>query len=91
MVTLKKEITDSPEYRRYHKPMEYTDWLKKNIESYKYFDVDYEMSCIRDDGSLPQDELELIRKIGEEIYPIAGIRQRLKYAKINYRYEENEE
>lgn len=91
MVTLKKEIQDSPEYKRYHKPMEYADWVRMNIESYKFFDVDYEMSCIRDDGSLPQDELEQIRRIGEEIHPVAGIRQRLKYAMINYRYEENEE
>ena len=68
--------------------MEYADWVRMNIESYKNFDVDYEMSCIRDDGSLPQDELEQIRRIGEEIHPVAGIRQRLKYAKINYRYEE---
>ena len=88
MVTLKKEIKDSPEYKRYHKPMEYADWVKMNIESYKNFDVDYEMSCIRDDGSLPLDEIEHIRRIGEEIHPIAGIRQKLKYAKINYRYEE---
>ena len=88
MANLRKEIESSPEYKKYYEPMEYTDWIRKNVESYQFFDVDYEMSCVRKDEMLPKDELETIAKIGEEMCPVEKIRQDLKYARINYRYEE---
>lgn len=88
MVRLKKEIRKSAEYKEHYVPIEYTEWLRKNIKSYKYFDVPYELSCIRNDGSIPQEELEEILKVGEEIRPLASIREELKYAKINYRYDD---
>ena len=88
MANLRKEIESSPEYKEYYEPIEYTDWIRKNIESYKFFDVDYEMSCVRKDAMLPKDELETIAKIGEEMRPVEKIRQDLKYARVNYRYED---
>lgn len=88
MANLRKEIESSPEYKKYYEPMEYTDWIKKNVESYQFFDVDYEMSCVRKDEMLPKDELETIAKIGEEMRPVEKLRQDLKYSRINYRYEE---
>ena len=88
MVRLRKEIESSDEYIKHYTPMEYTDWIKKNVEGYKAFDVDYEMSCIRHDEILPIDEIEQIKAIGEEIHPVNRIKQKLKYARINYRYEE---
>ena len=88
MVNLRADIEASPEYLKYHKPMEYEDWIRKNIESYQHFDVDYEMSCIRKDDTLPKDELEEIIRIGKEMRPVDEIRKKLKYARINYRYEE---
>ena len=89
MVQLKKEIRESDVYKKHYEPVEYTKRLERNIKSYKYFDVPYEMSCIRDDGRIPQDELNEILRIGEEIRPLKAIKEELKYAKINYRYDEN--
>ena len=88
MANLRKEIEASPEYKKYYEPMEYTDWIRKNVESYQFFDVDYEMSCVRKDEMLPKDELETIAKMGEEMRPVEKLRQDLKYARINYRYED---
>lgn len=88
MVALRKEIEESPECKKYHIPTDYTEWVKRNIVSYKYFDVEYELSCIRKDAMLPEDELKQIALIGEEIRPPVSIRKELKYAKINYRYED---
>ena len=42
MVALKKEIKESPEYKKYYEPLDYADWIKENIKSYKHLDVDYE-------------------------------------------------
>ena len=46
-------------------------------------DIDY-----RKDEMLPKDELETIANIGEEMRPVEKIRQDLKYARVNYRYED---
>lgn len=88
MVKLRKEIEASPEYKKYYEPMEYTDWIRKNVDSYKFFDVDYELSCIRKDVMLPEEEMKQIAKIGEEMRPVERIREDLKYARINYRYND---
>lgn len=90
MVQLRKEIEVSPEYKKYYVPIEYTDWVKKNINSYKFFDVDYEMSCIRNCDIIPHDEFEQIKRIGAEIRPVDKIREKLRYARINYRYKETD-
>ena len=69
MANLRKEIEDSTEYKQYYTPIEYEEWVKKNLESYKFFDTEYEMSCIRKDDILPEDELRQIIEIGEELRP----------------------
>lgn len=89
MVQLKTEIRSSDDYIKHYEQKEYTQWLKRNIKNYKYFDVSYEMSCIRDEGNIPPDELNEILRIGEEIRPLKAIKEELRYAKINYRYNEN--
>ena len=89
MAQLKKEIGESAEYKKYHVPMEYHEWIRKNISSYKYFDVDYELSCIRQDEILPRDEMKEIARIGKAMCPADKIRESLKYSKINYRWNDD--
>ncbi len=90
MVRLKNEIKDSVEYKKHYVPIEYKDWIEKSLKSYKYFDVLYEMSCIRKDDIIPQKEIDEIIKIGEKIRPMKTIKEELKYAKINYRYNDKQ-
>ena len=88
MVKLIDEIKNTKAYKDNYTPLDYTEWLRMTLGNYKYSDLSHEVSCIRDDGNLPQEELKEIIRVGEEIRPIKAIREDLKYATINYRYDE---
>ena len=85
MVNLRKEIIESAKYKILEKPISYEEWLINTIKSYKHFDVDYELSVIRNNGVINDNELAYIRSIGEQIHSEQDIENRLRNSQINYR------
>lgn len=85
MSQLRLDIWNSPIYKELYHSISYDEWLKKTIKSYKNFDVEYEMSVIRDDGSIDYSQLDHILKVGEELRPTEKIEKRVERSKINYR------
>ena len=49
------------------------------------FDVEYEMSVIRDDGSIDYEQLEYILRVGEELRSSEEIAAKVKESNVNYR------
>lgn len=85
MTQLRQDIWNSDIYKQHYQQISYEDWLRKTIKSYRHFDVEYEMSMIRQDESIDIKALEHILAVGEEINPIQKIEKRLIKSKINYR------
>lgn len=85
MTKLKKDIRESDIFKSKHQEIDYEEWLRKTIMSYKNFDVEYEMSFVRKIDDSFDEALEHIINIGEEIHPSHEIEKRLKFSKVNYR------
>ena len=85
MEKLRSDILNSEKYRILYRDISYEEWLVKTIKSYKFFDVEYEMSVIRKDSSIDDDELKKIIEEGEKIHSLDEIKKRLEDSKINYR------
>lgn len=85
MEQLRKDIINSEKYRILYRDIPYEKWLVNTIKSYKNFDVEYEMSVIRNDSTIDENELNKIIEIGEKVHPVEEIEMRLKNSKVNYR------
>lgn len=85
MTQLKKDIRQSDVFNKNYKHIDYDEWLRKTIMSYKNFDVEYEMSFIRKIDDSFDEALEHIINVGEEIHPKEEIEKRLQFSKVNYR------
>ena len=85
MCDLRLDIWNSKIYKTLEEPITYDEWLTKTIKSYNNFDVEYEMSAIRDDGTIDYSELEYILNKGEQLRPTNEIEEELNDSKVNYR------
>ena len=85
MEKLRKDIINSERFRIIYRDVLYEEWLVNTIKSYRNFDVGYEMSVIRKDKTIDDDEFKKIIEIGERVHPIEDIERKLKNAKVNYR------
>ena len=87
MEKLRRDIIASEKYQVLHREISYEEWLIKTIKSYKHFDVAYEMSTMRKDSTINEDELKIILEVGAKVHSPDDIKKRLENAKVNYRLE----
>ena len=85
MCQLRQDIWENDLFKNNDDQKTYEQWLKDTINSYKYFDVEYEMSVIRKDNDYLKDQFDYILKTGEEMRPVQKIEKRLVKSKVNYR------
>lgn len=85
MELLREDIYSSQKYKDLYKEQSYEEWLMGTIRSYKNFDVDYELSVVRNGYNLYGEEFRYIKNVGEKIHPIEQIEERLSNSIINYR------
>lgn len=85
MSQLREDILNSDRFKIMYSEITYEEWLIKTIKSYKNFDVDYELSVVRDGNKIYKNEFNYIRNIAENIHPINEIEDRLSESTINYR------
>lgn len=85
MSKLRNDIWNSVIYQNNCIDISYEKWLKDTINSYKYFDVEYETSVIRKSDDYLKEQFDYILRVGEELRPKHEIEKRLVKSKINYR------
>lgn len=85
MSNLRRDILNSNKYKIMYSDIAYEDWLIETIKSYKHFDVDYELSVVRDKENIFSNDFNYIRGVAEKIHPTEEIEKRLLDSTINYR------